>query len=172
MYKDTKLGIPDSLLIAVIFLSGLVDSAVMVGLAIYVLLAEKDQRVKTAAKKALILFGLVAILIGGLETLDHVVRLLLRDEGFYSGAYANIIHVIYLLRNVCYLAMGLTEAVAFISYIKGSGVNSAFMVHEETPAPAPVPAAAQPAANVCPKCGTAVDPGVHFCKKCGTKTTQ
>ena len=68
--------------------------------------------------------------------------------------------------------MGLTEAVAFISYIKGSGVNSAFMVHEETPAPAPVPAAAQPAANVCPKCGTAVDPGVHFCKKCGTKTTQ
>ena len=74
-----------------------------------------------------------------------------------------MIHVIYLLRNVCYLAMGLTEAVAFISYIKGAGINGAFMSREE-PAPTPVQPASQTttqsSASVCPKCGRKEGEGV------------
>ena len=187
MIKTTKLGIPDSLLVALIFAAGLVDSVVFVGLALFVLLFEKEQYVKDAAKRALMLFGIFAILQGALHALDYLIRIILSNESGYNNIYNNLAYMLAASKCICYLVFAIMEAWKYMS-LRGAGVA----VTKEAPAaPAqPTPAAAQPApataqpapavaqpapaaapAAVCPQCGNPVDKGVHFCKKCGAKTT-
>ncbi len=195
MHKITKLGIPDSLLIALIFVSGLADSVIMVALAVFVLLYEQEEKVKEAAKNALLLFGLFAILWGGLHTLDYLIRILLSDESGYSNFYNNLSYLLAGAQTVTYLALGGKEALAYMS-MRSKGIyvpkaepaktaataqvqdappaqtvaqNAAQTVAQpQTQAVAPAPV--QQASNVCPQCGSTLDPGVHFCKKCGAKT--
>lgn len=167
MIKLTKLGIPDSLLIALIFAAGLVDSTIMVALAVYVLLCESYSRVKEAAKKALMLFGLFAVLQGGLHILDYAIRILLSDESGYNSAYSNLSYLLAGAKLVCFLVFAVKESLAYMN-MRGTGV----CVPTE-PEPAPVAAAPvneQP--KVCSSCGNPIEKGVHFCKKCGAKTEQ
>lgn len=179
MHKTTKLGIPDSLLIALIFLAGLVDSVIMIGLAVYVLLFEREESVKQAAKIALMLFGLFAVLQGGLHTLDYLIRILLSNEAGYNNVYANFSYLLAASKTIAYLVMGLKEAGAYMAS-RGTGIYVPKEAETPAPAPAPAPTPAPapaaapeqqaPVANVCPKCGSPLDKGVHFCKKCGAKT--
>lgn len=177
MIKNTKLGIPDALLIALIFLAGISDSFLMVALIVYVLLFEKGKKVKDAAQKALLLFGLFAVLQGGLLVLDYVIRILSSKELHSSFSY-----LLSGARIVTYMVFGIKEAFTYMS-LRGTGVSVQKEEPEEAvqqPQPAQqeqasAPQAAPesvPQAAVCPVCGNPVDKGVHFCKKCGAKTTQ
>lgn len=175
MIKTTKLGIPDSLLVALIFAAGLVDSIVMIGLAVFVLLYEKEKYVKDAAKRALMLFGLFAILQGGLHTLDYLIRIVLSNESGYNNVYNNLAYMLAASKCICYLVFAIMEAWKYMS-LRGAGVSVAKEVPtaENAQPTSEQPTAAQPAAEqaaVCPVCGNPVDKGVHFCKKCGAKTT-
>ena len=160
MNKNTKLGIPDSLLIALIFAAGMFDSFIMVGLAVYVLLFEYDGRVKSAAKKALLLFGLFAVLQGGLHTLDYLIRIPLSNEATYNSFYINVSYLLSAARLICYLVFVLLEAIGYMTS-RGTGIY----VPKEEP---PVAGGEQP--TVCPSCGNPLEKGAHFCKKCGAKT--
>lgn len=180
MIKNTKLGIPDVLLVALIFLAGISDSFLMVALVIYVLLFEKGKKVREAAQKALLLFGLFAVLQGGLHVLDYVIRILLTNESGYNTVYANFSYLLSGARIVTYMVLGVKEALTYMS-LRGSGISMQKEAPEEpvqqpqpAQASAPQTAASQsePQTMVCPVCGNPVDKGVHFCKKCGAKTTQ
>ncbi len=179
MIKNTKLGIPDAMLVALIFLAGTADTFLMVALAIYVLLFENGDKVKDAAKRALLLFGLFAVLQGGLHVLDYVIRILLSNELEYNTVYNNLAYVLAGARIVTYMVFGIKEVLTYMS-LRGSGVSvqkeePEKQVQEAQPAqPAQQAAAPQsaPQAMVCPVCGNPIDKGVHFCKKCGAKTTQ
>lgn len=173
MIKNTKLGIPDAMLVALIFLAGIVDTFLMVALVIYVLLFEKGKKVRDAAQKALLLFGLFAILQGGVSALDYVIRII-----FSKGLPSAFSYLISCARIVTYMVFGIREALAYMS-MRGAGIS---MQQEEAEEPVQQPqstshAASQtqasaPQAMVCPSCGNPVDKGVHFCKKCGAKTIQ
>ncbi len=179
MIKNTKLGIPDAMLVALIFFAGAVDSCMnesasflMVALAMYVLLFEKGEKVKDAAKRALLLFCLFAVLQGGLHVLDYVIRILSSKE-----LLSKFFYLLSGVRIVTYMVFGIKETLTYMS-LRGTGVS----VQKEEPvepkqpeqASATQTAAPQSAdqAIVCPVCGNPVDKGVHFCKKCGAKTTQ
>lgn len=159
MNKSTKLGIPDSLLIALIFAAGLVSPIIMIGLIVYVLLFEKAEHIKSAALKALMIFGLFAILQGGLGVFNSVMRVLLANEDGYSKVYINLSYILSGAETLTYLVYALKEARTYMT-ARGAGIY----VPEE-------PAAeTEEKPTVCPQCGNTLDKGVHFCKKCGTKT--
>ena len=176
MIKNTKLGIPDAMLVALIFLAGTADTFLMVALAVYVLLFENGDKVKDAAKRALLLFGLFAVLQGGLHVLDYVIRILLTNESGYNTVYNNLVYILAGARIVTYMVFGIKEILTYMS-LRGTGVSVQKEIPKEEPAKEaqPTPQAAPqsaPQAMVCPVCGNPVDKGVHFCKKCGAKTTQ
>ena len=84
MNKKSKLGIAATILLTTIYASGLISSLIMVGLIIATLLIEEDEDIKEAARKAFMIFMIVAIVEGCFDALTSLIRLF---STYSSGIY-------------------------------------------------------------------------------------
>ena len=159
--KTTKLGIPDPILVALVFAAGLTNTTVMIGLALYILVCENSEVIRDAAKKAMIIFAVFAVLFALIYVFDDTIGLLLNRFSFYNTSYRVLTDLLSALNKVVYVVM------AVIGMIKASSAQAA-APSMRTAAAIPQ-AAPQAAAMVCPSCGNPLENGARFCKKCGAK---
>ena len=148
--KKTKLGIPNGLLAAFIFVGGMWSSVVLVAFLIYTAFMEDDEFVKVSARRA-------AIITFGYEALTYALGLFTRipyiftnDLGGYGTAFGKIDSVI----DIAYTVIMLFFAVMALlnQDVKKTVVD-----------------VDKPSKKICPKCGNEVPANAAFCNKCGEK---
>lgn len=162
--KTTKLGIPDPILVALVFAAGLTNTTVMIGLALYILVCENSEVIRDAAKKAMIIFAVFAVLFALIYVFDDTIGLLLNRFSFYNSSYRVLTDLLSALNKVVYVVM------AIIGMIKASSAQAAPSMRTAAAIPqAASQAAPQAAATVCPSCGNPLENEARFCKKCGAK---
>ena len=148
--KKTKLGIPNGLLAAFIFVGGMWSSVVLVAFLIYTAFMEDDEFVKVSARRA-------AIITFGYEAVSYALGLFTRIPNIFTydlGAYGTVFSKINTVLDIAFTVIMLFFAVTSLinQDVKSSVVDKA--------------AAAK---KVCPKCGNTVAANAAFCNKCGEK---
>lgn len=148
--KKTKLGIPNGLLAAFIFVGGMWSSVVLVAFLIYTAFMEDDEFVKVSARRA-------AIITFGYEAVSYALGLFTRIPYIFTndlGGYATVFGKIDSVLDIAFTVIMLFFAVTALlnQDVKSSVVDKA--------------AAAK---KVCPKCGNTVAANAAFCNKCGEK---
>lgn len=165
MNKVTRLGVPCNLWAAIILASGIVNSTVMVGLAIFTLAYENDEFCKQFARKAIALFALFAVIGGVVYFLDDLVRIMSLNGDGYSTVYNKITYIRTAAEILCYLIF------AVKAFLTTGSVSAPAIQAAPKAAPQAAPQAASQAAPVvfCPGCGHKLPQGTVFCEKCGMK---
>lgn len=170
MKNNTKLGLQNSVLVAAIYVSGIVSPIIMFGLILYTLFVEEDSFSKLSAKRAVMLYVLFSGLTVALQVFDYSTRMFASNISVYSTVYYKISYFISLAECLCFLIMAIR----------------AFFTQEATPGAfdnkvddilGTVATSANTKSNTqemsdyvfCDKCGERMLRGRHFCGKCGNK---
>ena len=148
--KNTKLGIPNGMLAAMIFIAGYINILALLALLIYVVYKEDDQFVKVSAVRAVIItFGYHALdsAFGLLTRIPYIFTYDLGDYGTVMLKISSIIDIAFLVIMLFFAVMALLS-----QEVKKSVVD-----------------VATPNKKICPKCGNEVAASAAFCNKCGEK---
>ena len=168
--KNTRLGITNSILATVMFLSGTLHPMIMFGLIVYTLLCEEDVFSRLSAKRAITIYVFFTALSAIVKVFDYAIRLLAANWDGYNTAFNKISYFLNLVQLLVYLFMAIKACMVqdtqpgvldgtmnnVMQAMSGRGVSGA----NGDP---------KPLMRYCSNCGSEVAENVCFCKKCGAK---
>jgi len=169
--RETKLGISTGLLAALLFLSGLVNSLTLTLLAGYVLLIEKDEWLRRAAIKAVVLFVVFRLTNGVLDVLDYAFGFVnnilsnFRDVSFRLSFPANLESILASALN--FLEKGLFLLLGVQALAKRT-VSLGF-IERMTERHSAKSARGEQGERLCPACGAQLQKASKFCTNCGQR---
>lgn len=170
MNNNTKLGLQNSVLVAAIYVSGIVSPIIMFGLILYTLFVEEDVFSKLSAKRAVMLYVLFSGLTIALYVFDYSMRIFSSVVSDYNTVYTKISYFISLAENLCFLIMAVR---AFFTQEVNPGALDTKMddILGTVATSANTKSNAQEMSDYvfCDKCGERMLRGRHFCGKCGNK---
>lgn len=170
MKKNTKLGVSNAILAAVIFLSGILHPIIMFGLIIYVLLFEEDEFSKLSAKRAIMIYVFFSALSAVTYIFDYTIRILITNLDSYYLVYNRITYLIRLAELLFYLTMAMKAFVKQDTHPEALDNKVESILHIMSEKTILETNGEQKSSVVrCANCGHMISDNGHFCGKCGAK---